>query len=147
MSDLQFEKKVRQDVARVNKDLSTLEGDNGARFIRFEDDVSQATGKAKKDLITKMEVSVSQANEGIKSMKGKARQTVVTLTGNVKEKVERGLSQYDAKAQEVAEQFPGGFGKKVARYPWVMITIALVFGFLLGSLLKSGSTSLSRSQI
>ena len=48
MTELQVETKVRPDIARSGKDLSTLEGDNGARFIRFESDVSQATGKVKK---------------------------------------------------------------------------------------------------
>jgi ElaB/YqjD/DUF883 family membrane-anchored ribosome-binding protein len=54
----------------------------------------------------------------------------------VKKGVEHGLSQYNAKAQEVANTVPGTFGKVVAKYPWVSITIGLMVGFLLSSLLK-----------
>jgi len=52
MNDRQLEKKIRKDAARVKKDISTLAGDGAARLSRLEDNVSQATGKAKEDLTT-----------------------------------------------------------------------------------------------
>ena len=110
--------------------------DGAARFSIFEDNVSQATGKAKEDLTTWVEDGVSQLSEGFEKLTGDARETVVGAAATVKEDVGHGLSQYNAKAQEVADKVPGGFGEKAARYPWVAISIALAVGFLLGSLLK-----------
>ena len=69
-------------------------------------------------------------------MTGDAKETVADASATVKKDVGHGLSQYNAKAQEVADQVPGGIGKKVTRYPWVAISIALSFGLLLGVLLN-----------
>jgi ElaB/YqjD/DUF883 family membrane-anchored ribosome-binding protein len=48
----------------------------------------------------------------------------------------QGLSQYNTKVQDFADRVPGDFSKKVAKYPWVTITMSLAFGLLLGVLLK-----------
>ena len=136
MNDQQFENKVRKDTAKVKKDINTLVGDGTAQFSRFEDDVSQATSKAKEDLITWMENAVSQLSGGIEKLTDDARETMVGAASTVKKDVGHGLSQYNAKVQEVADKVPGGFGEKAARYPWVTISISLVVGFLLRSLLK-----------
>jgi ElaB/YqjD/DUF883 family membrane-anchored ribosome-binding protein len=48
------------------------------------------------------------------------------------------LSQYNAKVQDIANRVPGDFGKKIAGYPWVTITMSLAFGLLLGVMLKPG---------
>ena len=136
MNDQQLENKVRKDAAKVQKDLSTLVGDGAAWFSRFEDNVSQATGKAKEDLTTWVEDGASQLSEGFEKLTDDARETVVGAAATVKKDIGHGLSQFNAKAQEVADKVPGGFGKKAARYPWVAISIALAFGFLLGNILK-----------
>jgi len=136
MNDQQVEKKVRQDAVNVKKDISTLVGDSAARMSRFENSVSQATGKAKEDLTTWVEDNVSQLSEGVEKLTGDVKQTVADTAATVQKDVGHGLSQYNAKAQKVADQVPGSFGKKVARYPWVAISIALTVGFLLGLLLK-----------
>lgn len=136
MKDQQSENKVHQDADKVKKDLSTLTGDSAVRFSRFEDNLSQATGKAKEDLTTWVEDGVSQLSEGFEKLTGDARETVVGAAATAKKEVGHGLSQYNAKAQEVAEKVPGGFGKKAARYPWVAISIGLAVGFLLGILFK-----------
>jgi ElaB/YqjD/DUF883 family membrane-anchored ribosome-binding protein len=138
MNDQQLEKKIRKDAARVKKDISTLVGDGVSRLSRFEDNVSQTTGKAKEDLTTWVEDGVSQLSEGFDKLTGDARETVVGAAATVKKDVGHGLSQYNAKAQEVADKVPGGFGKKVASYPWVAMSISLAVGFLLGILLKPG---------
>ena len=52
--------------------------------------------------------------------------------------VEHGLRRYNAQVQDVADKFPGSFGKKAARYPWLTVTLFLAFGLLLGVLLKPG---------
>jgi ElaB/YqjD/DUF883 family membrane-anchored ribosome-binding protein len=136
MNDLQLEKKVRKDTAKVKKDLSTLMADSTARVTRYENTVGQATGKAKEDLANWVEANVSQLSEEFEKLAGDAKESVVGAATTVKKDVGHGLSQYNTKAQEVADKVPGSFGKKAASYPWVAITIALVFGFLLGSLLK-----------
>jgi ElaB/YqjD/DUF883 family membrane-anchored ribosome-binding protein len=136
MNDKQLENKVRQDAAKVKKDLNALVGDSTVRFTRIEDNITQATGKAKEDLTTWVEGGVSQLSEGFEKLTGDARDSVVGAAATVKKDVGHGLSQYNAKAQEVADKVPGGIGKKAARYPWVAITIALAVGFLLGILLR-----------
>jgi ElaB/YqjD/DUF883 family membrane-anchored ribosome-binding protein len=136
MNDRQLEKKIRKDAAKVKKDISTLVGDGADRLSRLEDNLSQATGKAKEDLTTWVEDGVSQLSEGFEKLTGDAKETVVGAAAAVKKDVGHGLSQYNAKAQEVADKMPGSFGKKVARYPWVAMSISLAAGFLLGVLLK-----------
>ena len=132
MNNQRLANKVRQDVAKVKKDLSTLEGDYAAQFGRFESNVSSAA----EDLTTWVEDGVSQLGEGFEKLTDDAKKTVVSSAAAVKEDVGHGLSQYNAEAQKVANKVPGNFGKQVARYPWVAISMALVVGFLLGFLLK-----------
>ena len=136
MNDQQLENKISQDVNKVKKDMNTLEKDSNLRVSRFGDNISLATVKAKEDLTKWVEDGVSQLSEGFGKLKVEAKETVVGTTATVKKEVGHGLSQYNAKAQEVADKVPGGFGEKAARYPWVAISIALVAGLLLGSMLK-----------
>ena len=75
MNDRQNENKVLEDIAKVNKDISTLVGDSAVRFSKFEDNVSRATGKAKEDLTTWVEEGVSQLSEGIEKMTGDAKES------------------------------------------------------------------------
>ena len=119
MNDRQLENKVRQDIARVKKDLNALMGDSAARLSRVEDNLSQITGKAKEDLTTWMGDGVSQLSDGFEKVTGDAKKTVVGAAATVKKDVGHGLSQYNTKAQQVADKVPGGFGKKAGRYPWV----------------------------
>jgi ElaB/YqjD/DUF883 family membrane-anchored ribosome-binding protein len=107
MNDRQLEKKIQQDTADIRRDLNTL-----------------------------MTNSTSKISQGFEKIKGDANETLVDAAETVKKEVGHGLSQYNAKAQEFADKVPGGFGEKVARYPWVAISIALAIGFLLGGLLK-----------
>lgn len=143
MNNHQTENKTRQVITKVKKDFSTLEGDNGSRFTQFENDLSQATGKAKKDLFTRMEAGVSRSKIALKKMTTGAKQAVTASARTAKEKIGRGLGQYNAKAQDVADQIPGGFGREAAKYPWVIVSIALVIGLLLGNFFKSGWRSVA----
>ena len=107
MNDKAFENKVNRDVDRAKNDLATL-GDDGV------------AGLSRK---------VEQLADDAKNM----------VAGQVKtfnKEVGQGLSQYNAKVQNIADRVPGDFSKKVARYPWVTITMSLAFGLLLGVLLK-----------
>ncbi|MFA5837792.1 MAG: hypothetical protein WC837_12640 [Bellilinea sp.] len=136
MNDRQLENKICQDAANVIKDVSTLAGDSAARFGRFENDVSQATGKAKVDLTTWVDENVSQMSKEFEKLTGDARDTLVNAAATAKKDVGHGLSQYNTKVQELADKAPGGFGKKAAKYPWVALSITVVVGFLLGMLIR-----------
>lgn len=136
MNDRQLENKICQDAANVIKDVGTLAGDSAARFGRFENDVSQATGKAKVDLTTWVDENVSQMSKEFEKLTGDARDTLVKAAATAKKDVGHGLSQYNAKVQELANKAPGGFGKKAAKYPWVALSITVVVGFLLGTLIR-----------
>lgn len=136
MNDRQLENKICQDAANVIKDVGTLAGDSAARFGRFENDVSQATGKAKVDLTTWVDENVSQMSKEFEKLTGDARDTLVKAAATAKKDVGHGLSQYNTKVQELADKAPGGFGKKAAKYPWVALSITVVVGFLLGMLIR-----------
>ncbi|MGD0707914.1 MAG: hypothetical protein ABSA51_05615 [Anaerolineaceae bacterium] len=135
MNGQQLDNKVRQDAAKVKKDLSTLIGDGTARFNRFEENVSQAPGKAKEDLTTWVEGGVTQLGEGFEMLTDNARETVAGAAATVKKEVGNGLSQYNARVQEAADRVPGNLGKNAVKYPWVAISIALMVGLLLSGLL------------
>jgi ElaB/YqjD/DUF883 family membrane-anchored ribosome-binding protein len=136
MNDQQLEKKIRQDAAKVRKDLNALAEDSAARLSKLENTVNQATGKVKEDLTTWVDDGVSQLSDGFEKLTSDAKETVVGAAATVKKDVGHGLSQYNAKAQKVANTVPGNFGKAAARYPWVGMSIALAVGFIIGSLLK-----------
>jgi len=132
----QLDNKVRRDTTRVKKDLTTLAGDGAAQFDRFADNLSLSTVQAKEDLTKWAEDGISQLGDGFEKLTGDAMETVAATAATVKKDVGRGMSQYNAKVQEVADRVPGGFSEMAARYPWVAITIGIVLGLLLGSLLK-----------
>ena len=136
MNDQQLEKKVRQDADKVKKDLGNLVKDSAARFSRFGDDVGHANGKATKDLTAWVEETVAQLSKGFEKVSDDAKKTVEGAAAVVKKDVGHGLSEYNAKVQDVADQVPDGFAKRVAKYPWVAISIGLAIGFLLGIVIK-----------
>ena len=106
MNDLLVDEKVRQDAEKVKKDLNTLVGDG-----------------------------ISNITEGFKKITGDAKETVADAAATVKKDVGHGLSQYNAKAQEYADKVPGELGEKVAKYPWVAVSVGLGIGLLLGGLI------------
>jgi len=107
MNDQRSENRVRRDAARVKKDIGTL-----------------------------VEDSVSHVDQGIEVITSDTKESVVNAAATVKKDVGRGIKRFNAKAQEIANQYLGSVGKKATRYPWVSISIVLVLGFLLGSLIK-----------
>ena len=109
MRDKAFEQKVVRDIEKMKKDLARL-GDDGV------------TGLSRK----------------YEQLADDAKNKAVSAVKTVNQRIEQGLSQYNAKVQGVADGIPGDFAKKAAGYPWVTITMSLVFGLLLGALLKPG---------
>jgi ElaB/YqjD/DUF883 family membrane-anchored ribosome-binding protein len=136
MNDQKLENKVRKDAAKVKKDIGVMVENSAALLSSFEDNVSRATGKAKDDLTNWVEDGVSQLSTGFEKVTSDVSKTAVNTAEIVKKDVGRGLRQYNAKAQKAADKIPGGLGKQAASYPWVAMSIALVIGLLLGSLLN-----------
>jgi len=107
MNDKAFENKVNRDIDRAKKDIATLGDDGVASLSRIFEQLADDT-----------------------------KETVAATVKTFNKAVGQGLSQYNVKVQDIADRVPGGFGKKAARYPWVTVTTSLVFGLLLGVLLK-----------
>ncbi len=122
-----FENQVNQDVDQTKKDLSIL----------GEDNVSGLT-KLKKDLVALGDDGVTGLSRKYEQLTDDTKEIVTDAVKTLNKDVSQGLSQYNAKVQDVANRVPGDVGKKAARYPWVTITLSLVFGVLLGVLLKPG---------
>jgi ElaB/YqjD/DUF883 family membrane-anchored ribosome-binding protein len=136
MNSQLLESKVRQDASKIKIDSNIFTGDAAARLGRFEENVNQITDKAKEDLTTWIVRGVDEMNDGYEKLKDEINETAVDSVETVKKNVGQALDQYNARVQNVADEIPGGFSEKVAKYPWVTISVALVVGFMLGGLLK-----------
>lgn len=132
MNDQKLEKKVREDVVRVQRDLSILAEHSAARLGRLEDNVSQAAGKAKEDVTAWAEDGAAQLSKGFEKLTGDTQETVSDAAAAMKKDVGHKMHLYSVKAQKTAD----GFGKNIAKYPWVAVAIGLFAGFLLGILLR-----------
>jgi ElaB/YqjD/DUF883 family membrane-anchored ribosome-binding protein len=104
----------------------------------IENKVRQGSIKLKKDLGSLVDDGASVLSERVDKLKVDAKDTVADVAETIKKDVGHVLSQYNAKVKEVADKVPGGLNEKVSKYPWVAMSIALVFGFFLGSLCKPG---------
>jgi ElaB/YqjD/DUF883 family membrane-anchored ribosome-binding protein len=104
--------------------------------IEQEKQVQQDAARVKKDLNTMLNNRVSQITEEIERLTGEAKDSVLDATESVKKDIGSRLSQYNSKAEEVVKKVPGGFVEKAAKYPWVALSLAMIVGFLLGNLLK-----------
>ena len=127
MNDKIFEKQVNQDIDQTKKDIASLGEDNVAGLARIT-----------KDLTALKDDGVTGLGRKFEQLADEAKEMVSGAVNTLNKDVGHGLNQYNTKVQDVADRFPGGFGKKAAGYPWVTITMSLVFGLLLGILLKPG---------
>jgi ElaB/YqjD/DUF883 family membrane-anchored ribosome-binding protein len=114
MDDKAFENKVNRDINKAKEDVATL----------------------REDVATLGNDSVSRLSRKFERLADDTKELVTDAVKTVNKDVGHGLSQYNAKVQEVADRVPGDFGKKVAQFPWVTMSIALAFGILLGNILK-----------
>jgi ElaB/YqjD/DUF883 family membrane-anchored ribosome-binding protein len=105
---------------------------------QFENKVNRDVENAKNDLATLGDDSITGLNRKIEQLTDDTKKSVDAAAKTVNKAVGQGLNQYNAKLQEFADKVPGDFGKKAAGYPWVTMTISLIFGLLLGVLLKPG---------
>jgi len=138
MNDRQLENKVRRDGDRIEKDISNLAGDSAVQLGNLENQVTRAASQTKEGLITWVEDSASKLSDGLEKMTSSAKDTLDKSAAAVKKDVGHGLNRYNTEAQKLANKVPGGFASKITSHPWVAISIGLMFGFLLGGLLKPG---------
>ena len=104
----------------------------------FENKVNRDIDKAKEDVATLGEDGVTGLSRKFEQLTDETKEMVTDAVKSLNQEVGHGLSTYNAKVQDFADRLPGDFGKKAAKYPWVTITMSLVFGLLLGRLLKPG---------
>ena len=107
MNDRLFNRKVEQDAAKIKKDVSNL-----------------------------VETGTDQVEAKVGKFTDDVKETLDSTTATAKKDVEQKLREYNAKAQEYVEKVPGGLAEKVAKYPWVAISIGLGVGILMGGLFK-----------
>ena len=103
---------------------------------QYEKRVAQDAAKAQKNLTSILNNSVNQVESKAEKFAEDARDAYNNTSASVKKEVVHGLGQYNAKAQEYVEMIPGGLAEKVAKYPWVAISIGVAIGVILGGLLK-----------
>ncbi len=134
MNDKKLDEKVRKDAEKLQKDLSVLAKDGAARLSRFEDSVSLASGKAKKELTKQVEGSVSQLSKGFNNATENAAKTLAGTSAKLKKDFGHRFSHFAKYAQEVTVEVPKDLGKKAIKIPWILITIGLAVGFVIGLL-------------
>jgi hypothetical protein len=136
MNDQQMRNKIQHDAEKVKEDMSTLAGDTSVQIGRIEENINQATTKAGKDMTTWVEDGVSHFSDGFDKLSQDTRETVRDTTRMMKKDMGHNLREYNTQAQNLANKMPFNFSKKTARYPWVIVSIGLILGFILGNLLK-----------
>ena len=107
MNDKAFENKVDRDLDNLNKDFAILGDDSLTGLSRM-----------------------------FEQMADDVKETVADAVEAINQTVGQGLSQYNVKVQDAVDKVPGGLSEKAARYPWVVVTLSLAVGLLLGNVLK-----------
>lgn len=136
MSYQQIENKARQDAAKMNTGSSYIVGDASSGFGRFEKDIRRHSRKAKNEFSSWFTDESHQISQGFSKMNEEIKGTAFNIVDTVRKNAGHMLEQYNSKVQQAVDEIPGGFAEKIAKYPWVAISAALVAGFMLGGLLK-----------
>lgn len=142
MKTKQIDKKVQRDADQIKEGLSNLVEDESLRVNKIKNNLIETTVKAKDNLTTMIGETTSELGDGFVKLTSDAKETIVDSARMVEKDVKKGFKDYNDKAQEVADLVPGGFSDKVAKYPWVAISIGLVIGLILGQLLKPARPSI-----
>lgn len=136
MSTRQIENRIQQDINHLKKDLQDLATDNEASMKNFGNNIKQSTDQTEENVSTWVGNGVSQISDRFNTLTDEARAAVVQAAAKLKKGANQSLDQYNENAQQFADKIPGGFGEKVAKYPWVTLSIALIAGVLLGSMVR-----------
>jgi hypothetical protein len=125
MNDKRLDKQIRKDVDQVKKDVSVLMRDSAAR-LHITD------GKASKDLIARVDETVSQLSKDVEKLSGTARDTAATMSKGFGAR----FNEYNTKAQDLVVKVPASVSKRASRNPWAVIAICLAAGLMLGFVIK-----------
>lgn len=107
MNGKTLEKRIYRDLDRTKRDLAIL----------------------RDDTVTGLNHRLQQITEGPKK-------SAAVAVKSLNKSIGQGLDQYNSKIQEFVSKVPGNLPKKAARYPWVAISMAIVVGLFLGSMMK-----------
>ena len=112
MNEQQFEAKMVKDGTKVKNAVDAMVGDG-----------------------------VSQLKAEYDELRGTVKDNVKGAAASIRKDVNLGMKQYNTKAQDVADRLPFDLSHSVKKYPWVVITFGLLFGLILGFLLKPSQQS------
>lgn len=102
----------------------------------IEKRINRDFDRAKRDLAALREDAVTGLSRGFDQLIDDSRKKATVAVKTLNKSVGRGLNQYNMKVQDIVDKVPGDLNKKAAAYPWVAITMSMVFGLLLGAILK-----------
>lgn len=108
---------------------------------QFESKMKLDGTKVKKAFTTLIDDGSSQLREKYDQFTGTAQDTANETAMIIKKNIDSGMKQYNSKVQEVADKFAGGVSKNVSKYPWVVVSLGLVVGFILGAIFKPSRQS------
>ncbi len=142
MNDRQLDRKIRQDAAKVKRDLGTLAKDGASRVSNIEENISDATTNAKAGIATWVEDNASKMSRDLGKFTSDANESMVGVAATLKKDIGHGLSHYNTKVQEMVDKAPGGLREQAAKYPWVALSITVLAGFLLGMIIRPARQAL-----
>jgi hypothetical protein len=102
-----FGTKLEKDGTRIKRDFSTLVGDG---VTQLKDEYDQFTGNVK-----------DTANE---------------TASVIKKSVNSGMKGYNGKVHEVADNVSPEINLSIQKYPWVVISLSVLFGLVLGLIIS-----------
>jgi ElaB/YqjD/DUF883 family membrane-anchored ribosome-binding protein len=108
---------------------------------QFESKMVKDGTNVKKAVDNMVEDGVSQLKSEYDEFRGLVKDNVNSATSSIKKEVNHGMKQYNAKAHDVVENLPFDLNHSVSKYPWVVISFGLLFGLILGFLLKPSRQS------
>lgn len=138
------ENKVRHVDAKIKKGMSTLIGNSATQPGQLEGNFYQTANKTNAEINSWIENNALQLQNRYKKLTNHASNSMYDTAYTVINKVDDPFSPFNAKAEEVANIVPGRLGKRAAQYPYVAISIAVIFGFLIGNLLLPARQSMHR---
>lgn len=108
----------------------------------------QFGNKMEKDGIRIKNAVDLMAGDGLSHLKNELDEFTSTVKDNVtgassfiRKDINYRMKQYNSKAQEIADKLHISFPRSFSKYPWVVISLGLVFGFMLGIVLKPSQQS------
>ncbi|PKN99529.1 MAG: hypothetical protein CVU42_07390 [Chloroflexi bacterium HGW-Chloroflexi-4] len=108
---------------------------------QFETKMEKEGVKVKNSVDTMVGDGLSQLKAEYDEFRGVVKDNVSEAASTVRKEVNHGMKQYNSKAQEFADNLPFDLNHSVRKYPWVVVTFGLVFGLILGFLLKPSHQS------